>query len=143
MKKKEKKGEEFERISKCLLEEYLKEELEIQKKVEIGLSIKKEHKFDFGNSDYLVECKAYDWTKGKNTPSGKISTLKETLLYFLLAPKSYKKVLVLKKSKIKNSETLLDYFIRLNRYLISDDLMFFEIDEENSTIENKSIKERE
>lgn len=136
-------GEELEKISKYLLEEYFKEELERQKSVEIGISKKKEHKFDLGNYNYLIECKYCEWTKGRNNPSGKISTLREVILYFLLAPKNYKKILVLNKSSLKNNETILDYFLRLNKHLISDDFIFFEVDMKNNTMKNKSIKESE
>ena len=122
------KGSKFEEVTKLLLEEYLQEKLEEQKKVEIGFEEKKEHRFDLGNSNYLIECKAYEWTKENNSPSAKLSTLRETLYYFFLAPKNYKKILVLKKSGVKNGETVLDYFIRLNYHLIPKDVEIFEID---------------
>lgn len=132
-------GNEFEKIVKNILEEYLKEKLEKQKKIEIGYSIKKEHKFDLGNENYIIECKSYEWTKNKNNPSGKISTLRETILYFSLVPKSYKKILVLKKSSLKNNETIFDYFIRLNSHLIPEDLILLEIDIENNEVVTKSL----
>lgn len=122
------KGSKFEEVTKLLLEEYLQEKLEEQKKVEIGFEEKREHRFDLGNSNYLIECKAYEWTKENNSPSAKLSTLRETLYYFFLAPKNYKKILVLKKSGVKNGETVLDYFIRLNYHLIPKDVEIFEID---------------
>lgn len=122
------KGSKFEEVTKLLLEEYLQEKLEEQKKVEIGFEEKREHRFDLGNSNYLIECKAYEWTKENNSPSAKLSTLRETLYYFFLAPKEYKKILVLKKSGVKNGETVLDYFIRLNYHLIPKDVEIFEID---------------
>lgn len=122
------KGSKFEEVTKLLLEEYLHEKLEEQKKVEIGFEERKEHRFDLGNSNYLIECKAFEWTVKNNNPSGKLSTLRETLCYFFLAPKNYKKILVLKKSGVKNGETVLDYFIRLNYHLIPKDVEIFEID---------------
>ena len=120
------KGSKFEEVTKLLLEEYLQEKLEEQKKIEIGFEEKREHRFDLGNSNYLIECKAFEWTAKNNNPSGKISTLRETLYYFLLAPKEYRKILVLKKSRVKNGETVLDYFIRLNYHLIPQDVEIFE-----------------
>lgn len=131
------KGTEFEKTTKLLLEKYLKEHLENPFQVEIGYLIKKKHKFDLGNSNYIVECKNYEWTKSNNNPSAKISTLRETILYFSLAPKNYKKILVLKKSQLKNNETILDYFIRLNKYLIPDDLILLEVDIETMEIIKK------
>jgi hypothetical protein len=47
------KGSKFEEVTKSLLEGYSQEKLEEQKKVEIGLEEKKEHRFDLGNSNYL------------------------------------------------------------------------------------------
>lgn len=130
-------GIEFEKITKVILEKYLKESLSNPFQVEIGYNIKKNHKFDLGNSNYVIECKNYEWTKNNNNPSGKISTLRETLFYFTLAPKNYKKILVLKRSKLKNNETILDYFTRLNRYLIPDDLILLEINIETNEIIQK------
>lgn len=133
------KGSRFEEVAKLLLEEYLQEKLEEQKKVEIGFEEKKEHRFDLGNSNYLIECKAFEWTAKDNNPSGKFSTLRETLYYFLLAPKEYKKILVLKKSRVKNGETVLDYFIRLNYHLIPKDVEIFEIDMDKRLIVKKEV----
>ena len=113
--------------------------LEKQKKVEIGFEEKREHRFDLGNSNYLIECKAYEWTKDNNSPSAKLSTLRETLYYFFLAPKNYKKILVLKKSGVKNGETVLDYFIRLNYHLIPRDVEIFEIDMDKKLLIKKEI----
>lgn len=133
------KGSKFEEVTKLLLEEYLQEKLEKQKKVEIGFEEKREHRFDLGNSNYLIECKAYEWTKDNNSPSAKLSTLRETLYYFFLAPKNYKKILVLKKSGVKNGETVLDYFIRLNYHLIPRDVEIFEIDMDKKLLIKKEI----
>ena len=131
------KGSKFEEVTKLLLEEYLQEKLEEQKKVEIGFEEKREHRFDLGSLNCLIECKAYEWTEKNNIPSAKFSTLRETLYYFFLAPKEYRKILVLKKSGIKNGETVLDYFMRLNYHLIPKDIEIFEIDMENKSITQK------
>lgn len=133
------KGSKFEEVTKLLLEEYLQEKLEEQKKIEIGFEEKREHRFDLGNSNYLIECKAFEWTAKNNNSSGKFSTLRETLYYFLLAPKEYRKILVLKKSRVKNGETVLDYFIRLNYHLIPQDVEIFEIDMDKKLLIKKDI----
>lgn len=91
------KGSKFEEITKLLLEEYLQEKLEKQKKVKIGFEEKREHRFDLGNLNCLIECKAYEWTEKNNIPSAKFLTLRETLYYFFLAPKEYRKILVFKE----------------------------------------------
>lgn len=137
------KGSRFEEVTKLLLEEYLQEKLEEQKKVAIGFEEKREHRFDLGNSNYLRECKAYEWTKDNNSPSAKLSTLRETLYYFFLAPKNYKKILVLKKSGVKNGETVLDYFIRLNYHLIPKGVEIFEIDMDKKLLVKKEINKTE
>ena len=133
------KGSKFEEVTKLLLEKYLQEKLEKQKKIEIGFEEKREHKFDLGNSSYLIECKAFEWTAKNNNPSGKFSTLRETLYYFLLAPKEYRKILVLKKSRVKNGKTVLDYFIKLNNHLIPQDVEIFEIDMDKKLLIKKDI----
>lgn len=66
--------------------EYLKNQgvtLTSEYRVDVGLSSKnkKQHAFDLGNSEVLIECKYYDWTEGDNNPNAKISTLNEAMLY--------------------------------------------------------------
>ncbi len=47
------KGSRFEEVTKLLLEEYLQEKLEEQKRVAIGFEEKREHRFDLGNSKII------------------------------------------------------------------------------------------
>ncbi len=68
--------------------EYFKNQgvqLTYEYRVDVGLSskYKKQHAFDLGNSEVLIECKYYDWTESNNNPSAKISTLNEAMLYLL------------------------------------------------------------
>ncbi len=104
---------------------------------EVEISInghsKKLHKFDWGNSTVLVECKAYDWTEGGNSPSAKLATANEALLYFLASPKSYRKMLFFpttgKRGK-RNPETLVEYYVRMNGHFVPDDVEIYELDPE-------------
>lgn len=70
--------------------------------VSINSRLKKSHKFDWGNNTLLVECKAYSWTKGGHSPSAKLSTTNEALLYFMAAPTSNRKMLFMLETEGRN-----------------------------------------
>ena len=90
---------------------------------------KKERKFDLGsaNPPLLVECKSHRWTSGSNVPSAKITVWNESMYYFYLAPKGFRKVLfVLRDFSDKRGETLAEYYIRTHGHLIPDDVEIIE-----------------
>ena len=101
--------------------------LEKPYKIEIGIKIKKVHKFDLGNDHYLVECKSMKWTESGNIPSAKLKNLNETMYYFHLAPKKHTKILFLEMDfNQKYCKTLLEYYIGLNFHLIPEDVLFYD-----------------
>lgn len=100
--------------------------------VDVGLATRprKSHCFDFGNESLLVECKYYDWTAGGNNPSAKISTLNESMLYFLAAPWSFRKMLFVAETARKGvhrPETLAEYYVRLRAHLIPRDVEVWQL----------------
>ncbi len=102
--------------------------------VQVGLSFRrgKKHAFDLGNSSQLVECKYFNWTAGNNNPSGKIATLNEAMLYFLAAPAGFRKQIFVRRTDKKGKrrpETLGEYYTRLYRHFIPDDVGFWEFDD--------------
>ena len=100
--------------------------------VQVGVSSKKERQFDLGsdNPPVLVECKSHKWTSGDNVPSAKITVWNETMYYFLLAPKEFRKVLfVLRDFSDKRRETLAQYYVRNYGHMIPDDVEILEYDE--------------
>ncbi len=128
------KGNKFEIEAKEILEKYLDCEFQEQYKVDIGFSVKKTHKYDFGNKNFVVECKCYSWTEGNNIPSAKLSHLKEVMFYFSLTPNTYKKILVLNKNiRTKDEKSFGTYFVEINRAFISDNVEIYEI--ENNRLE--------
>lgn len=130
-----KKGILFELKVKRLLEEKYNCDLLEQEVIKIGFSTLKEHKYDFINSEMVVECKDYSWTKGNNIPSAKISHLREVMLYFSVTSNRYRKLLVLNRSiRTSNNESLGEYFIRLNNAFIPRNIEIWEINE------NKLVK---
>jgi hypothetical protein len=86
-------------IGSQIAREYFKtkEHIILDKKyvMNLGITVKKAHKFDLGNKEnkILIECKAHTWTKSDNMPSAKVATWNEAMFYFNLAPKEYKKIL--------------------------------------------------
>ncbi|MEY8198885.1 MAG: hypothetical protein RPS47_06560 [Colwellia sp.] len=93
------------------------------------------HCFDHGNENILVECKSYNWTSGGNNPSAKISTLNEAMVYFHATPNGYtKKLFIAKTAKkgVRRSETLAEYYVRLNGHFIPDNVEIWEFDSDTS-----------
>ena len=102
--------------------------------VEVGLSSrhKQSHCFDYGNQEVLVECKCYDWTAGGNNPSAKIATLNEAMMYFHSVSELYEKRIFISKTEKKGkrrSEALGEYYIRLYKHFIPDDVEVWEFDD--------------
>ena len=107
--------------------------------VQIGVSSKKDRKFDLGSDDplLLVECKSQTWTRGGNVPSAKITVWNEAMYLFLLAPQRFQKVLfVLRDFNERRSESLAEYYVRNYSHLIPDDVEIWEYDEFNFSIAN-------
>ena len=93
----------------------------------------KEHEFDLVSekNKIIIECKKYSWTKTGNIPSAKKSTLNEAVLYLSLAPKKYKKILMLHKAvHVKKEETFAQYYSRLNNHLLTN-ISIWELDDRN------------
>lgn len=107
----------------------------VQPEYSIGVGIcsksMKPHRFDFGSSEVLVECKCYGWTVAGNNPSAKISALNEAMMYFHSTPGRYRKMLFLPKtsrSGSRNQETFAEYYIRLNGHFIPASVEVWELD---------------
>jgi hypothetical protein len=82
------------------------------------------------NDPLLVECKAYNWTAGGNSPSAKFSTANEALLCFQAAPESYCKAMFIAATERKpgrRPETLADYWVRQYGHLIPNDVEIVEL----------------
>ena len=107
--------------------------------VQIGVSRKKNRKFDLGSDDppVLVECKSHTWTSSGNVPSAKITVWNEAMYLFLLAPMRFQKVLfVLRDFNERRSESLAEYYVRNYSHLIPDNVEIWEYDAFDSSIVN-------
>ena len=107
--------------------------------VQIGVSRKKNRKFDLGSDDppVLVECKSHTWTSSGNVPSAKITVWNEAMYLFLLAPMRFQKVLfVLRDFNEGRSESLAEYYVRNYSHLIPDNVEIWEYDAFDSSIVN-------
>ena len=128
-------GSDFETAAQ---EWFLNEGVRLQRNygVEVGLSKKKERKFDLGSSEppVLVECKSHKWTSGDNVPSAKITVWNESMYYFLLSPPGFRKVLfVLRDVSEKRGESPAEYYVWNHSHLIPDDVEILEYDVSNMT----------
>ena len=128
------RGQDFAAaVGRYLTELGLELEPEYPARVGIGSKSIKDHRFDFGNADVLVECKCYGWTQGGNNPSAKISTLNEAMMYFHSTPAHYRKMLFLPKT-VKNGaripETFAEYYVRLHGHFIPASVEVWELDVE-------------
>ena len=105
--------------------------------VPLGVAGKtKLHNFDLGIEEpaLLVECKSHNWTATGNMPSAKITVWNEAMYYFNLAPQHYRKVLfVLEARHPKQTESLAEYYARINGHLMPSDVAIFEYDPKNKS----------
>ena len=104
----------------------------------IGYIEQKRHKFDLGSAEekVIIECKSHTWTEGGNVPSAKLTAWDQAMLYFFLAPRSYRKIFVAKKDlNPKTDETLAAYYLRTHNHVIPDEVEFWEVDEDNGLFE--------
>ncbi len=95
----------------------------IEKKIAIGYSEKKDHKFDVVSEDssIVIECKCYSWTETGNVPSAKMGAANEAVFYLSFLPSTTERYLVMKKTthpKHKINETLAEYYYRTNKHLL-------------------------
>ena len=107
--------------------------------VQIGVSSKKNRKFDLGSDDppVLVECKSHTWTRGGNVPRAKMTVWNKAMYLFLLAPTRFQKVLfVLREFNEGRSESLAEYYIRSYSHLIPGDVAIWEYAALESSIVN-------
>ena len=117
------KGARFqEEVAKWFQREY-KKDFVLEKKIPIGYSEKKDHKFDIVSDDntIAVECKCYTWTETGNVPSAKMGTANEAVFYLSFLPETCEKYIVFKKvTHVKHNpeETLAEYYYRINRHLL-------------------------
>ena len=100
--------------------------------VDCGIQTKrKKHRFDLGSDlpKVLVECKSHTWTEGRNVPSAKMTTWNEAMLYFVAAPKEYRKILfVLRSICAKRKLSLLSFYLKTYAHLVPEDVEFIEFD---------------
>ena len=125
------KGNYFRDYAKCILSKVLNSKLEPEKKISIGNPMK-DHAFDLVSKDksIVIECKNYTWTKAGRTPSGKISTINEAVLYLSFLDTNVQKILCLMKSENpKSNETLAEYYVKTYGYLLRD-IKVYEIEED-------------
>ena len=127
------KGQAFKQlVRKWLKKQRVNVDVEYPVQVSINGRVTKSHKFDLGNCGLLVECKAYGWTEGGNSPSAKFATTNEAMLYFVAAPDAYKKMLFMPKTgKLgkRRPETLVEHYVRRYAHFIPDDVEIYELNE--------------
>lgn len=101
--------------------------------IELGAGItKKCRRFDLGSEEppILVECKSHRWTETGNMPSAKVTVWNESMFYFHIAPKHYRKILfVLRDVHPKRKESLAEYYVRNYGHLIPAEVSIVEFDE--------------
>ena len=133
-------GKEFEDLAcKVLTKHFHTAFSDGPAKICIGTNEKKEHDFDFASADQsiVVECKAYTWTEGDNTPSGKLSTLNEAVYFLSFLPKDTIKILCIKKAyNSKHGKTLAEYYVNQYGHILGDVFIYEISDGNDGRIEN-------
>jgi hypothetical protein len=100
--------------------------------VDVGArSVRKSRRFDLGCAEpaTLVECKRHTWTGGGNAPSAKLSVWNEAMFYFLIAPRKYRKMLVVLRNE-RRGESLVAHYLRRFSHLVPTGVEIWEVDSE-------------
>lgn len=137
-------GKEFEKV----INEYFvdkKLNLDSDINIKIGINYKKQRSFDMGSFEdkILIECKSHTWTRPDyGIPNAKLKTWISEMYMFYLSPKEYRKIFVVQYDfSPRYNETLLQYFIRLNKHLIPDDVELMEYDIEKNIMYIRNISD--
>jgi len=123
------KGRAFEILAAKQLGSHFGIEFELDVPIAIG-SPPKLHRFDLVSADraYVGECKSYTWTETGNMPSAKMAFLNEAVLYLSHLPtQTHRFIVMLFDLHPKRSESLVQYYIRTYRHLLSG-IELFELD---------------
>jgi len=134
-------GNEFELLA---LKYFSENNIKLQQKFKLKIGIgkyKKNHEFDLGNNEYLIECKSNSWTESDNVPSAKIHSWNEAMYYFSIAPKNYKKIFFVEMFySQKRIKTLLQYYIEKYYHIIPNDVFLYDYNK-NGNCEIYTIEE--
>lgn len=91
--------------------------------------LKKPRRFDLGSASpsVIVECKSHTWTGSGNIPSAKITVWNESMFYFHIAPKNFRKIFFVQRDYCARRKlTLAEYYVRNNRHLIPSGVELWE-----------------
>ena len=137
-------GAEFQEAVAKWFKKHYNKNFEMDKKIPIGYSEKKNHRFDIVSDDntIAIECKCYTWTEAGNVPSAKMGAANEAVFYLSFLPGTCEKYIVMKKSTHEKhnpkEETLAEYYYRINRHLLGGTKVA-EFDT-NATSESKKLR---
>ena len=115
-------GKEFQQHVYRVLSSYFRNTFTMEYPIEIG-DPPKAYRFDIVSDDckIVVECKCYTWTNTGNIPSAKMMGLNEAVFYMSYLPADILKVIAIRKSiHPTKTETLAEYYNRINGHLLSD-----------------------
>jgi hypothetical protein len=96
----------------------------------------KKHKFDLVSADfrYIGECKNYSWTETGNVPSAKMTCLNEAVFYLQHVSHDTHRFVVLRRDTcVKRTESLGEYYFRMNQHLLNG-VLVLELDVEAQSL---------
>jgi hypothetical protein len=120
-------GSEFEELARAF---FLSQGLSLRRgfiaPVGVG-EVKKQRKFDLGSDSppVLVECKSHAWTQGGNVPSAKLTVWNESMYYFFLAPREFRKIFFVLKHDRRDT-SLAVYYLKNYSHLVPFGVEFWE-----------------
>jgi len=129
------KGRQFQKLAADVLAQHFRAVFTIDKPIPIGHP-QKNHKFDLVSScgHYIGECKNYSWTGTGNIPSAKMGFCNEAAFYLtFLDSQTVRFIAMRKDTHPKRTETLAEYYYRINRHLLGD-IFVLEIDITDNTV---------
>ena len=118
-------GRDFQELVGAALAREVGEAFDLEVDLPIGTP-PKPHRFDLASRSRRIvcECKAYTWTESGNVPSAKITHLREAVTYLTQLPEQTTRILAVKHAAhATKSETLGEYFVRLNQTILGSTLV--------------------
>jgi len=103
--------------------------LELNFPIPVGFDGKRSpYRFDLGSEHpaVIVECKRHTWTATGNTPAAKLAVWMQACLYFVAAPRRYRRILAVLRD-MRKGQSLAEYFVEHYGHLVPRNVEIWEV----------------
>jgi len=103
--------------------------LQLNYSIPVGFDGKRgPYRFDLGSArpPVIVECKRHTWTATGNTPAAKLAVWMQACLYFVAAPRRYRRILAVLRD-VRRGQSLAEYFLEHYGHLVPRNVEIWEL----------------